>query len=480
MARGKYGGVGYDTDTDYEKEIQRAVEMGDYGYAATLEKMRNAKIQGEGLNYGLTDRYSQYAKQKGPSSAVVKSEGSAVPTVKSGGTYVDKMNSILGVINAKQFHYNPATDPMYKQVRDNYKKTAGDVIENTMGSYAGMTGGMPSSYAISAAAQAGAQHVQKADYMIPELYELAYNKFAQDKADLYKQYGIMQDLENQSYERDVYEEEKAYERDLYAQQQADAKAQAQAKAEADAEKALLDYEKWLSEYGLDLAQMESTEKKNALSAVMTMIENGSIPPDYMLESAGLEGISGQQLLDDYRNEGERILQSKSKYTNSSGVKETELKRPTSSMFYDIDELFEEGEGTDGLAKLKSKYDWSVYDEKAFDDYVRQHYGDEEGVSDFYKLNEADIFDEPDTTASYASKLADEINAMYMADSEESGYKPITKYADGTYRASGSTAMRVIDTILSDDNLTDDEAWQMLNLFGITHEQIKKYQENKNY
>ena len=349
-----------------------------------------------------------------------------------------------------------------------------------MGSYAGMTGGMPSSYAISAAAQAGAQHVQKADYMIPELYELAYNKFAQDKADLYKQYGIMQDLENQSYERDVYEEEKAYERDLYAQQQADAKAQAQAKAEADAEKALLDYEKWLSEYGLDLAQMESTEKKNALSAVMTMIENGSIPPDYMLESAGLEGISGQQLLDDYRNEGERILQSKSKYTNSSGVKETELKRPTSSMFYDIDELFEEGEGTDGLAKLKSKYDWSVYDEKAFDDYVRQHYGDEEGVSDFYKLNEADIFDEPDTTASYASKLADEINAMYMADSEESGYKPITKYADGTYRASGSTAMRVIDTILSDDNLTDDEAWQMLNLFGITHEQIKKYQENKNY
>lgn len=472
MARGKYNGVGYDTDVDYTKEINKAVEMGDYAYAAALEKMRNAKIQGEGLNYGTTDNYSQYVKSKEPAVSVVKSAGTQVPSVKPGRTVQDKMNSVLGAINAKQFHYNPVKDPLYKQIQKNYKSTAGDVIENAMGTYSGMTGGVPSSYAMSAAAQAGAQHMQKADDMIPELYELAYNKFAQDKADLYKQYGIMQDLENREYERGIYEEEKNYERNLYAQQQAEAKAQAQAKAQADEETARLDYEKWLSEYGLDLSKAQDTEKKNALSTVMTMIENGSVPPPYMLEDAGLYGITGEQLLADYRAEGERVLQTKGKYSTSSvsvsNVKDAELKRPTTTMFDAIDELFEEGDGAEGIAKLKNKYDWSVYDEAVFDDYVKQHYGNEDGVSEY--------FYEP----SFAEKYADKINTAFKKKNGDK-YSALKANGDGTYSLSDAESAYIIKAVFEDDSLTQDEAESLLyDYFGITEKQVQDVLNDRHY
>ena len=50
----------YSTAKDYQAEINKAAKAGDYAAAAYYEAQRNAKIQGEGLNYAQTGIYSKY------------------------------------------------------------------------------------------------------------------------------------------------------------------------------------------------------------------------------------------------------------------------------------------------------------------------------------------------------------------------------------------------------------------------------------
>lgn len=50
----------YDPNRDYQADIDKAVADGDYAKAAILEQERNNKIKDMGLNYGTTNKYSQY------------------------------------------------------------------------------------------------------------------------------------------------------------------------------------------------------------------------------------------------------------------------------------------------------------------------------------------------------------------------------------------------------------------------------------
>lgn len=52
--------VPYQTGTDYQKLINDAVSAGNYIGAAQYEQQRNAKIQGEGLNYQQSNIYADY------------------------------------------------------------------------------------------------------------------------------------------------------------------------------------------------------------------------------------------------------------------------------------------------------------------------------------------------------------------------------------------------------------------------------------
>ena len=59
------------------------------------------------------------------------------------------------VENRRQWSYNADNDQAYQAARKQFLREADRATGDTMGKYAGMTGGMPSSYAVSAAQQAG-------------------------------------------------------------------------------------------------------------------------------------------------------------------------------------------------------------------------------------------------------------------------------------------------------------------------------------
>ena len=65
-----YNGVNYDLTTDYMQKMKDAVANGDYVSAAQYEQARNAKIQGEGLNYDTTNVYSKYVPKSASESGV--------------------------------------------------------------------------------------------------------------------------------------------------------------------------------------------------------------------------------------------------------------------------------------------------------------------------------------------------------------------------------------------------------------------------
>lgn len=91
----------------------------------------------------------------------------------------DLMNEIL---NRPEFSYDPETDPRYAAFRKEYQREGQRATADTMGQYAAMTGGMPSTAATVAAQQAGDYYSAQMADRIPELYQLAYSMY-QDEGD---------------------------------------------------------------------------------------------------------------------------------------------------------------------------------------------------------------------------------------------------------------------------------------------------------
>lgn len=117
----------------------------------------------------------------GGSSPVVKSK-----TSKSTGT-------------GPAFDYDPEKDPRMAAYRKTYLREAERAREDTLAKAAAATGGIPSSYAIGAADQAGNYFVSQLTDKIPELYNDAYNQQLQEWEKALAIYQIMGDNTPQGY-----------------------------------------------------------------------------------------------------------------------------------------------------------------------------------------------------------------------------------------------------------------------------------------
>jgi hypothetical protein len=108
----------------------------------------------------------------------------------------DIMNAIL---NREKFSYNFNEDAFYQMYKDKYHKQGKMAAANVMGQAAALTGGYGNSYASTAGNQAYLGYLQNLNDVIPELYQMAYDKYSQEGQDMYNQYGMLSaDYERQS------------------------------------------------------------------------------------------------------------------------------------------------------------------------------------------------------------------------------------------------------------------------------------------
>lgn len=110
----------------------------------------------------------------------------------------DTLNQIL---NREKFSYDMNADALYHQYKDQYTTQGQMAMMDTMGQAAAMTGGYGNSYAQAAGQQIYQGYLQQLNSKIPELYQLALNRYNMEGEDLRSQYSMMNAQEQLDYGR---------------------------------------------------------------------------------------------------------------------------------------------------------------------------------------------------------------------------------------------------------------------------------------
>lgn len=131
------------------------------------------------------------------------------------------LDDVIGKIqNREKFSYDLNGDALYQQYKDQYVTQGQQAMMDTMGQAAAMTGGYGNSFAQTAGQQTYQGYLQGLNDKVPELYQLALDKYNREGDELYNQYGLLSDRESIDYGRyrdtvSDYNTERGYLTDQY-------------------------------------------------------------------------------------------------------------------------------------------------------------------------------------------------------------------------------------------------------------------------
>lgn len=111
------------------------------------------------------------------------------------------------------FSYDFNNDPIFKSLSASYMQQARDAASNASALAAARTGGYGNSYGATAAAQQYNRALNDLYDQIPDLEQAAYNRWQNQKNDLYTQAGNYQTLANDAYSRGLTADETQYTRE---------------------------------------------------------------------------------------------------------------------------------------------------------------------------------------------------------------------------------------------------------------------------
>ena len=135
------------------------------------------------LPSALTDQSTQdgYVYDGGGQVERARSAAADYPAYES--PYASRISGALKTVTERpEFSYDPASDPLWQAYRKQYAREGSRATEDTLGRYAAMTGGVPSTAAVTAAQQANDYYNAKLADKVPELYKLAYDMYADAEA----------------------------------------------------------------------------------------------------------------------------------------------------------------------------------------------------------------------------------------------------------------------------------------------------------
>ena len=111
-----------------------------------------------------------------------------------------QLNSIINsILNRKEFSYDLNGDALYQQYKDKYIQQGKMAMGDAIGQASAMTGGYGNSYAQSVGQQMYQKELQNLNDIVPELYQMALDKYNMEGQDLYNQYGMLSDDYNREY-----------------------------------------------------------------------------------------------------------------------------------------------------------------------------------------------------------------------------------------------------------------------------------------
>lgn len=171
--------ITYDKDTDYQALINQAIQSGNVSLARQYEAQRNAKIadmNAQGTNIGGYQQTYYYQPLDLPE---YKTYSGTTPTLN-----MPKYKPF----SYKDFNYKAENDDIYKQYAEQFARQGQSAGERSLAGAAALTGGMPSSFAVAANAQAQQAYAKKTADMIPVLEQNAYNRYLGERNFSYQDY----------------------------------------------------------------------------------------------------------------------------------------------------------------------------------------------------------------------------------------------------------------------------------------------------
>ena len=111
-------------------------------------------------------------------------------------SFADIMDKIL---NRERFSYDLNGDALYQQYKDKYIQQGKMAMGDAIGRASAMTGGYGNSYAQSVGQQTYQAHLNELNDIVPELYQMAFDRYNQEGQELYNKYGMLSDDKNTEY-----------------------------------------------------------------------------------------------------------------------------------------------------------------------------------------------------------------------------------------------------------------------------------------
>lgn len=149
-----------------------------------------------------------YQKKEYVESDAVKQAYNALQSQANSqpGAYASKYqtgidDTINKIMNREKFSYDLNGDALYQQYKDQYTTQGKMAMMDTMGQAAAMTGGYGSSFGQSVGQQAYQGYLQQLNDVVPELYQMAYDRYSQEGQDLYNQYSLLSSQDQTEYGR---------------------------------------------------------------------------------------------------------------------------------------------------------------------------------------------------------------------------------------------------------------------------------------
>lgn len=185
--------VPYEKDTDYMALMQADIADGNYAAAAYHEQQRNAKIDGEGLDYAKTDTAQRLWERQQR-----KTERGTDYSPPSYDKYEAAVRRAAGM-NYDDWSKGSA----YQNLLRRYAANGRLAMDDTVGKIAARTDGLASSYAASAA---NGQY----DRYMQDFEDAARKQYAQERSDAIQNASLAKALADEAYSR--YDRAYNYER----------------------------------------------------------------------------------------------------------------------------------------------------------------------------------------------------------------------------------------------------------------------------
>ena len=293
-------GYGLSVDGIYGANTANAVRQYQQANGLSVDGIAGANTQGK--LYQATDAAQQTAPQTKPAYETPKAAYKPSETVEAyklqlqqqlankpgqyQNQYKQQLDDLYQQITGRApFSYDAAGDALYQQYKDQYQQLGKQAMADTMGQAAALTGGYGSTYSQSAGQQQYDAYLRQLTDKLPELEQAAYNRYAQEGAELQNRLAMLQNREESEYGRyrdtlGDWQNELARLESLYSDERT------------------YDYNRAMDER--DYAyQLASDNRKYAYDTAMGMISAGMMPSDQMLADAGLSKADAQTMLAAY-------------------------------------------------------------------------------------------------------------------------------------------------------------------------------------